>query len=192
MKERLLLVGAGGFGRVVSEHAVHKYNCAFVDDGFSIGTEVCGLPVIGGIGDLKNLFPEFHKLIVTIGNNELREKIYKTAEELGYEFPNIICESAYISPYAKVGKGCVILNNVVIQNNSEVGDGVILNPGVEIHHDSQVGNYALIYTNSVIRTFATVGDRAWIGSTLTIGNEVVISDDVKIPNGKSIEKEVER
>lgn len=36
MKEKLLLVGAGGFGRVVLEHAIGVYDCAFVDDGQDI------------------------------------------------------------------------------------------------------------------------------------------------------------
>lgn len=32
-KEKLLLVGAGGFGRMVAEQAMIEYDCAFVDDG---------------------------------------------------------------------------------------------------------------------------------------------------------------
>ena len=32
-----------------------------------------------------------------------------------------------------------------------------LNPGVEIHHDSEVQDYALIYTNTVVRSLAVVG-----------------------------------
>lgn len=46
---------------------------------------------------------------------QLRKKIYENAKVLKYEFPNIICSSAYISPYAKIGHGCVILNNAVVQ-----------------------------------------------------------------------------
>ena len=37
MKEKLLLVGAGGFGRVVLEHAQKHFDCAFVDDGYETG-----------------------------------------------------------------------------------------------------------------------------------------------------------
>lgn len=36
-KEKLLLVGAGGFGRMVAEQAMLQYDCAFVDDGQSVG-----------------------------------------------------------------------------------------------------------------------------------------------------------
>ena len=42
MNEKLLIVGAGGFGRVVSEHAVKEYECSFVDDGYEVGTKICG------------------------------------------------------------------------------------------------------------------------------------------------------
>ncbi len=110
--EKLLLVGAGGFGRVVLEHASQEYECAFVDD--ADVAEVDGVPVIGNIDDIESLYGEYKLLLVTIGNNKLRERIYKRAEEIGYSFPNIIVPSAYISPRANVGVGCVILNNVVI------------------------------------------------------------------------------
>ena len=36
-KEKLLLVGAGGFGRMVAEQAMLQYDCAFVDDGQPVG-----------------------------------------------------------------------------------------------------------------------------------------------------------
>ena len=186
MKEKLLLVGAGGFGRVVLEHIQSQYDCAFVDDGKELGTSVNGCKVVGKIDNIDILFKEYRKLIVAIGNNKLRERVYTTAEQIGYEFPNIILPSVYISPYASFGKGCVFLNNVVIQNNAKIGSGVILNPGVEIHHDSTIGNNVLIYTNSVVRSLAAVGDRAHIGSTLTIGTGVYIKEDSVIEDGKTI------
>lgn len=186
MKEKLLLVGSGGFGRVASEWAVKEYECSFVDDGYDMGTEICGIKVVGHIDDLQSLYGEYRKLLVTIGNNQLREKIYREAKELGYEFPNLICDSVYISPYAQIGTGCVFLNNVCIQNGSIVGNGVILNPGVEIHHDSIVEDNVLVYTNSVIRTMVRVGKRVKIGSTCTISNDKVIESDRIIADGITI------
>ena len=186
--KKLLLVGAGGFGRVVLEHASQEYECVFVDDGPKLDTEINGCKVIGRISDIEKLHDEYELLIVTIGNNKLRERIYRTAENIGYRFPNIIVPSVYISPYAKIGSGCVILNNVVIQNNAKVGNGVILNPGVEIHHDSEIGNNVLIYTNTVVRSLTKVGERAHLGSTLTISNKVVVPDDAIIDDGATVGK----
>lgn len=188
MKEKLLVVGAGGFGRVTVEHAKKKYDCAFVDDGYETNTEICGVKIVGDLKDIERLFKEYKKLIVAIGNNDLREKIYRNAHIAGYEFPNIIYDNVYISPFAKVGYGCVFLNNVVIQNGSIVGNGVILNPGVEIHHDSVVGDTCLLYTNSVVRTMAKIGNRVKVGSNVTISNNVVIKDDYIVEDGMTIKE----
>lgn len=186
MNEKLLIVGAGGFGRVVSDHAVKEYECSFVDDGYEVGTEICGVKVFGHIADLASLFAEYKLLAVAIGNNSLRERIYHEAEMIGFQFPNIIAENVYISPFSTVGQGCIFLNNVCVQNGSKVGNGVILNPGVEIHHDSMVEDFSLIYTNSVIRTNAKVGKRVKIGSNVSVGNDIVIESDSVIENCMSL------
>lgn len=185
MASKLLIVGAGGFGRVTLEHASRQFDCAFVDDGQAAGAVVDGVEVVGGISDLQRLHDEagFDQLIVTIGNNKLREEIYSKAKVLGYSFPNIICSSAYISPHAQIGCGCVLLNNVVVQNGGRVGDGVLLNPGVEVHNDAFVDDYALIYTNSVVRALAHVGKRVRI---VSISNNVNVADDSDIPNGTTL------
>lgn len=188
MRDKLLIVGAGGFGRVVAEHAVLEYDCAFIDDGPELGTLVNGIPVIGRTNELDKFISDYKLLIVAIGNNKFREEVYKNAEEVGYEFPNIIDPSAYISPFAKLGKGCVILNNAVVQNNAKIGNGTILNSGVEAHHDSVIGDYCLIYANSVVRALTTVGKRVRIGSTVSISTGAVVADDADIEDGSVVKK----
>ena len=68
-KKKLLLVGAGGFGRMVAEQAMLQYDCAFVDDGQDVDTEICGIPVVGGIADLPELRKDYDLLVVGIGSN---------------------------------------------------------------------------------------------------------------------------
>ena len=181
-KEKLLLVGAGGFGRMVAEQAMMEYDCAFVDDGQPVGTDICGIPVVGSLADLPELRKEYGLLVVGIGNNRFRAQVYEKAKALGYSFPNIIAPSAYVSPFAEVGCGCVVLQNACIQNGASVGSGVLLNAGTEVHCDATVGNFALIYTNSVIRTGATLGDFARIGSNATVCNNAVVPDGADIPD----------
>ena len=179
-KEKLLLVGAGGFGRMVAELAMRQYDCAFADDGQPVGTEICGIPVVGSLADLPELRKEYDLLVVGIGNNRFRAQVYEKAKALGFAFPNIVAPSAYISTYAKLGCGCVVLQNACIQNGASVDNGVLLNAGTEIHCDATVGNFALIYTNSVIRTGATVGKFARIGSNCTICNNATVLDGADV------------
>ena len=191
-KEKLLLVGAGGFGRMVAEQAMLQYDCAFVDDGQPVGTEVCGVPVIGGIDDLQKLRKDYDSLVVGIGNNNFREQVYEKAEALGYTFPNIIAPSAYVSPFAKLGAGCVVLQNACVQNGAAVGNGVLLNAGAEVHCDATVEDYALIYTNSVIRTGAKVGRCARIGSNVTICNNATVPEGADVPDCTAVHPEVKQ
>ena len=181
-KEKLLLVGAGGFGRMVAEQAMLQYDCAFVDDGQPVGAEICGVPVVGGLTDLPELRKEYDLLVVGIGINGFRAQVYEKAKALGFAFPNIIAPNAYISPCAKLGCGCVVLQNACVQNSASVGNGVLLNAGTEVHCDAEVGDYALIYTNSVIRTGATVGNFARIGSNCTVCNNATVPDSADIPD----------
>lgn len=183
--KKLLLIGAGGLGRVVLEHASKEYECAFVDDS-KTGT-VDGAPIIGKISDIQRLRAEYDLLLVTMGDNSLRAEVYKAAEAEGYAFPNLIVSSAYVSSHAHIGSGNIVLNNAVIQNNATLGNGCILNPGVELHHDSMVGDFVLIYTNSVVRSLAHVGNGAWIGSTTTIATRATVPDDGVVSNSSVVE-----
>ena len=187
MRDKLLLIGAGGLGRVTLEHAMEKYQCSFVDDAYPVGMEICGSPVVGAIADLPRLREEYTHLVVTIGDNRLREEIYRQAEALGFTFPNMVACSAYVSPFARLGWGCILLNNAVVQNGAQIGNGVVLTVGVEAHHDCAIGDFALVYTNSVVRTGAKIGERAKIGSTSTVGNFVRVPEDAVIPDGASIQ-----
>lgn len=191
-KEKLLLVGAGGFGRVVSELARQSYDCAFVDDGAPAGALVCGIPVVGTVADLPELRRDYARLVVVIGNNEFRAQLYRRAAALGYAFPNLIAPSAYISPYASMGWGCVVLNNALVQNGAAVGNGVLINPGVEIHQDGTVGDFCLIYTNSVVRTGAAVGRCARIGSNVTVCNNAAVPDGADVPDCTAVHSEVKQ
>ena len=68
-KKKLLLVGAGGFGRMAAEQAMIQYDCAFVDDGQDVDTEICAIPVVGGLSDLPELRKNYDLLVVGIGSN---------------------------------------------------------------------------------------------------------------------------
>lgn len=191
-KEKLLLVGAGGFGRMVAEQAMLQYDCAFVDDGQPVGAEICGIPVVGGIADLKELRKDYDLLVVGIGNNNFRAQVYEKAAAFRYDLPNIIAPSAYVSPFAEIGKGCVILQNACVQNGAVVGNGVLLNAGAEVHCDAVVEDYALIYTNSVVRTGAKVGKYVRIGSNVTICNNATVPDGADVPDCTAVYPEVKK
>ena len=97
-KEKLLLVGAGGFGRMVAEQAMLQYDCAFVDDGQTVDSVICGIPVVGGIADLPELHKDYELLVVGIGNNNFRTQIYEKAATMDYTFPTSLLPAPMSAP----------------------------------------------------------------------------------------------
>lgn len=106
MRDKLLLVGAGGFGRVVSELARQSYDCAFVDDGVEVGSIVCDIPVVGCTVDLQKLFAEYKNLVIVIGNNTVRERIYDIAKKINWiHFSKSDQSECIYQPICKAGLG---------------------------------------------------------------------------------------
>ena len=90
MASKLLIVGAGGFGRVTLEHASRHFDCAFVDDGQAVGTVVDGVKVVGGSSDLQRLhIPIFHME----AGNRCKEKSWWGC--LNYRYYTILCLHCY-------------------------------------------------------------------------------------------------
>ena len=167
MKDKILILGAGGFGREASEFIRKEYDCAFVDDSCFDST-VCDIPVVGKMSDLPKLFGEYKKAVIPIGNSTVREKLFTECLNIGYELPNIICDDVYISPYATIGEGCILLSRVMVQHGASVGRGVILHPNVEVHLGGTMEDFTMAYTNSVIMTGAVVTKGKTVPSTTTI------------------------
>lgn len=184
--KKLLIIGAGGLGRMVLEAAISLgYICAFIDDDTTLNS-VCNTEVLGTTDNLPRYIGEYKYCICAIGNNVIREKYNTNASLLGYKIPNIIHPSAYVSPFVKIGYGNIFLNNVCIQNNAIIGNGVVITANSEIHHDCEIGDYSLIYSCSAIRTNTKIGKRVKIGSTVSISNGAVVLDDAIIENGEVI------
>jgi carbonic anhydrase/acetyltransferase-like protein (isoleucine patch superfamily) len=69
---------------------------------------------------------------------------------------------------------------VTTGKNVSVGHGAIL-------HGCTIGSNVLIYTNSVIRGNTVVGDRAWIGSTVTVSTGARVEEDAVVKDGSVVE-----
>lgn len=182
--EKLIIVGAGGLGRMTMESAMDEYECYFVDDSIVNDTIICGTKVIGKVDELKKFVNDYKNAIIAIGDNKLREKLTKSVLSLGYNIPIIVNKTAYISPFSKIGYGTIILSNASIQNGATIGNGVVITGNVEVHHDCTIDDYSLIYSNSTIRTYAKIGKKVKIGSNVSISNSVIINDEEVIENGE--------
>src|SRR5690554_980218 len=142
MKNKLLIIGARGHGKVVADIAIkmNKWtDIVFIDDDESINTSM-GLKVVGTSNDIPN-YIHTHDMIIGIGNNKTREKVYKNLETLGASIPKLVHPKSVIGELVKIDSGTVIMAGVVINCCSKIGKGCIINTSATIDHDSSIEDF---------------------------------------------------
>ena len=126
MKKKLVILGAGGYGRTVYDLAEQRgYTITVLDDS---DKEHPLDSFTFYISDNTEFIPAF-------GNNEFRLQWMKRIEEAGGTLATLIHPTAYVSPKAHVSDGCVILPGAIINTGSQIGKGCIINLGAVVDHD---------------------------------------------------------
>jgi sugar O-acyltransferase (sialic acid O-acetyltransferase NeuD family) len=169
---RLLIIGAGGHGRVCADIASRMGewdSIAFLDDNTNVES-VLGFPVLGAAVEAEKYFHD-SDIFVGIGNNEVRASFLSDLEEEGIRCPILVHPSAVVSDSVNIEHGTVIMAGVIINPRTSIGKGCILNTGCTVDHDCTVKDYVHISPGSHIGGTVTIEDYCWLG----IGS-VVIND----------------
>lgn len=150
MKNKLLIIGAGGHGQVVAEIAEDcgYQEIVFVDDNDS--------KAIGKIEELKELRAVYSDAFVGIGNNAFRESLLKKLKDLDYNVPVLIHPSAYISRTCTIENGVVIEPKAIVNAHSLIGEGSIISVGSIVDHNVKVGKYCHINSGAIVKAGAEI------------------------------------
>ena len=147
----MLIIGAGGHGRVIEETAIscgYEY-VDFLDDG--------NPNAVGTFQDLERLSPAYDGVIVSIGNNKMRRELTDRLENIHARIVILIHPEAYIAPSAVIGKGTVVLPKAVVHSNVCLGKGCIVSIGALIEHDARIGDFVHLDTGSICMSGSHVG-----------------------------------
>ncbi len=132
--KKLLILGAGGYGRTVAEAAAALFDeIAFLDDGQT------GPDILGPCADYERYEGEYAFAYPAFGNNDLRATWLNRLGEAGYDVPALVHPRAYVSPSAVVEPGAVVLAMACVGTHTLVRRGAIINMGAVIDHDCTVG-----------------------------------------------------
>ncbi len=134
----LLILGAGGWGRVAKETAEALgifENITFLDDNTEIPE------VLDSLDNYKRFIEVYPIAFVAIGDNKLRKKLVEKLEEAGFILPAFIHPSAEVSPSVKVAPASIISAKATINAGTTIGKGVIVESGVIIDRDVTIGDF---------------------------------------------------
>lgn len=174
-----LIIGGGSFGSLVE---VILQDCGHSVAGF-IDDIKKGPRILGTREDLINRFsPHEYHVAMAIGYKHLatRLSLFDAVASAGYKFPPIIHPTAFVSPHANVGNGCILMAGINIDAFSTVDSLCVLWPGSIISHDSHVGKNTFISPNATLCGFVNLGGSSFIGA----GS--VIVDNCTLPTGSFV------
>lgn len=184
--QRVLIVGAGGHGRVVLDIllAARKFDVSgFLDNNPDLkGRRVDGVRVCGTVADIARVSGELgvKAAVIAVGDNGTRRGIARDLEQADIALINAIHPSASIARSATVGRNVVIAAGVVVCAHCQIGDSTILNTGCVVDHQTMIGEGAHVCPGVRIAARVKVESGAFlgIGSTVvpkvTIGCEAIV------------------
>jgi sugar O-acyltransferase (sialic acid O-acetyltransferase NeuD family) len=172
--ERLLIIGAGAFGREVfgwamdlGERARGRGVAGFLDtnpralEGYQLPFEVIGDPNVYSPreGDL---------FICAIGDPATKLRLCREIRARGGRFAQMIHPSAIIGQGCRIGEGCVLCPGAVLTTNVQLGSFVTLNVYASIGHDAVIGEGCTLHSHSDVTGRVVLGEGVLIGSHGTV------------------------
>ena len=165
---RILIIGAGGFGREVVLWATAawpsdaKRIAGFLSaDSGRLNGHATPLAIIGD--------PETFELepgdacLLAIGIPAVRRQVAESLLARGAEFLSLIHPTAIVAPTAEIGAGSIICPYAVVSDACRLGRFVIVNYHASLGHDASAGDFA------VLAPYATLGGGAGIGEDVFLG-----------------------
>lgn len=199
--ERVLVVGAAGFGResldVLDAMAAAGEPVEVVgvlDDGPS---EVNlarladrGVAYLGTVDDWLATGDLGVRFVLGIGNPIIRRLLVGKLEGAGLRPFTAVHPSATFGARTQLGEGVVVCAGVAISNNVRLGQQVHLNPNVTIGHDAVLDEFVSINPAAVISGEVRIGSETLVGSAATILQNLTVGERTVIGAGAVVTKSV--
>ncbi|MCM2303288.1 MAG: sugar acetyltransferase, partial [Elusimicrobia bacterium] len=124
MAAKILIIGAGGHGRVVLEALRSAGRKPSFLDGALRGRTIDGAKVEGGDERLGSASTRSFVLAVGVGASPdvaPRRRVYEAASAKGFRFPPVVAASAIVSKLARLEDGAQVLTRAVVHPGAVIG-----------------------------------------------------------------------
>lgn len=195
-KPKLILVGGGGHCKscidVIEQEG--KYTIlGILDLPAKKGEKILNYEIIGNDNDYNTYHQQGCEFLITVGQIKsaiVRKSIFKKLDDIGAKMALVISPRAYISQYAILEKGTIVMHNAFINAGATIGENCILNTNCCIEHDAVIGNHCHISTGAFINGDCKIGNEVFIGSKATVSSQTNIGSNVIIGAGTLVIKNI--
>jgi sugar O-acyltransferase (sialic acid O-acetyltransferase NeuD family) len=196
-KEKIILVGGGGHCVSVIDVIECQNNfeiAGIVDRKELIGQSILGHKIIADDDALDKLVIEYRNFIISIGHietNLTRVRLFNLVKKLGGFFPKIISPKSYVSKYAFIDEGTIVMHHALVNANTQIGKNSIVNTGSVVEHDSTIGNHSHVATGAYVNGKCHVDSNVFVGSRAVLFQGCHVGAGSLIGAGSVVTKHVE-
>jgi len=196
--KKLLLIGGGGHCKSIIDtlSTMDEYSeIAIIDKKELVGTHILGIPIIGTDDDLCKLFNQGFRYafisVGSLGDTNLRRKLYNHISTFDFIVPNIIDKSAIVSQFANLTQGIFIGKSAVVNAGATLHPCAIINTNAIIEHDCNIHTFAHIAPGAVLSGEVQIGKHTHIGSNSVIRQGLCIGSNNIIGIGSVVTKPID-
>lgn len=190
----LVLVGGGGHCKSVidvAESAGYEI-LGVLDMPENVGKDVLAYKVIGTDDDIP-AYADNVEFVITVGqikSNATRKKIAERIAKAGGKLATVIAVDAYVSKYAEIGEGTVVMHKAFVNAGAKVGKNCIINTMVNIEHDVVICDFCHISTGAMVNGDCKIERNCFIGSQCVLANGITISEGIILGAGSFVRKSI--
>lgn len=195
MDGRLILMGAGSFGRELINWAFDAAEqggaalSGYLDANMhALDKEVYALPWLGTFDDYQP--QEGDRLVLAIADPVLKQALVEKMLAKGARFARLIHPTAVVARTAILGEGVVLCPHSLVSADARVGDFVAVNAMSSVGHDVVVGDYSTLSGHVDLTGFVQVGEACFFGTGAKVLPKVKIGARAKIGAGATIMRTV--
>ena len=191
-KHKLALLGGGGHGKVVADTALSAgwAEVVFFDDAWPGVTRNGHWPVVGNTAMLLERHDEFDGVVVAIGNCAIRLRKHRELMAEGVRVVTLVHPRAWVSPYALVGAGSVLMAGAVVNVDARVGNACIVNTGATVDHDCVLADGVHVAPGAHLSGNVEAGEGSWIGVGAAVRQGIAIGAQAFVGAGAVVVRPV--
>jgi len=194
---KLILVGAGGFGREALSwaNAMPQAGKEWTFGGFieEARDALKNYDRLGAaiLGDYHDFQPQPDQIFaMAIGDPRRKLQVAEGLLARGASFVNVIHPLASIAEGVRMGIGCVLCPGALVSADARVGDFVSVNHNGGIGHDVQVGDGCTISSHADLTGFVKLGRGVMVGSHAAVLPKVEVGDFAVVGAGAIVVRNV--
>ena len=191
MKQRIIVVGAGGHARVLVSllRQLAEWELVGILDRERpvAGEDIGGVAVVGGFADLERLTIDgVRHVALAIGDNDERTAIYHRVKKLGLGLPVLCHPRASIEPEARVGEGTVVCVGAVICAGTSIAENCIINTAALVDHESRIGAHVHLAPGVRIAGRVSIGEGTMVGIGSSVKDKIRIGSRTVVGAGSVV------